>query len=100
MMQLALADRLTTVTWIVEPAMPTVPQVEVVAPSAVAVVEGADQPAGTATVSSPFERLTPEAAVYVKVSVLPVDETIACTGETVIVPVPSFPTVTVGEEAI
>jgi hypothetical protein len=41
------------VTWIVLLAMPTVPHVEVVKPGLEPVVDGADQPAGTATVISP-----------------------------------------------
>jgi hypothetical protein len=54
-----LIDRFTPVTWIVEPEIPTVPHVDVVAPAAEAVVEGADQAAGTAIVTSPLETATP-----------------------------------------
>jgi hypothetical protein len=49
-----LEDRFTPVTWMVELETPTVPHVEVVAPAAEALVEGVDQPVGTAIVSSPF----------------------------------------------
>ena len=85
----------TPVTWIVLPATPTVPQVDVVAPGAEPVVDGIDQPAGTATSIWPFVIVV--AAVYVNVSVLPVDDALAVTGATVSVPVPSEPTTICGD---
>src|SRR5438067_8965578 len=79
----------------VDPDNPTVPQVEVVKPAAEPVVDGGDHDAGTATVNSPFDTVV--AAVYVNVSVLPVEPATALAGATVIVPVPSSPTVITGE---
>src|SRR6478672_4305586 len=84
------------VTWIVEPETPTAPQVEVVYPRLEVVVDGVDQPPGTSTVSCP--ELIVFAEVYVKVIVLPVEETTAFVGATVIVPVPSLPKTTCGGE--
>jgi hypothetical protein len=53
MVQLAPPAMVIPVTWMVLPEAPTVPHVEVVKPAAEPVVEGADQPDGTATVTSP-----------------------------------------------
>ena len=52
--QVCAAVLLTPVTWIVLLAIPTVPQVELVKPGSVPLVEGADQPAGTATLTCLF----------------------------------------------
>src|SRR5436305_3863831 len=79
----------------VDPDTPTVPHVEAVKPAAEPVVDGGDHDEGTATVSSPFDTVV--AAVYVNVRVLPVEPATALVGETVIVPVPSLPTVITGE---
>ena len=61
-------------------------------------VDGADQPAGTASVTLPFAR-PPVAAVYVKVIVLPVDDVFTAPVGVVSVPDPSLDsTVMPGEE--
>jgi hypothetical protein len=94
--QLALEDRFTPVTWIVELDTPTVPpgHVVVVNPALDPVVDGADHPeaVGTASVTSPAVMVL--VAVYVNVNVFPDELTTAWLGETVIVPVPSLPTTT------
>ena len=53
-----------------------------------AVVDGALQPAGAATVTLPFD-MPPVAAVYMNVSVLPVDEAATFVAGKVSVPEPS-----------
>src|SRR3954469_4398374 len=94
-----VAPMLMPVTWIVLPTAVTVPpgQLDVVKPGALPVVDGVDQPAGTASVSSPLVRVV--VPVYVKTTVLPVDERTAVVGAAVIVPVPSAPTTICGELA-
>jgi hypothetical protein len=52
--QVSLGERPTPVTWIVELETPIPdPQLDVVAPAAAELVDGVDQPAGTAIVSPP-----------------------------------------------
>ena len=65
---------------------------------ALAVVDGALQPAGAVTVTSPFD-IPPAAAVYVKVSVLPVEPLPAFAGSTVRVPVPFAALIVIDGEA-
>jgi hypothetical protein len=71
----------------VEPEIPIVPHVDVVAPGAEAALDGADHSAGTAIVNSPELSVAP--AVYVNVSVFPLELATTFAGDTVTVPVPS-----------
>ena len=86
---------------IVCPDVDTDPADEGVKPAFAPVVDGADQPAGTSTVTDPL-LIPPVAAVYVNVNVRPVCPANVLVGETVIVPEPSADafTVTEGELAI
>ena len=79
--QVAAAAMVIPVTWIVEPATPTVPHVDVVNPAAEPVGDGADHPAGTATLSCPLLR-PPAPAVKVNESVFPVWDALTVAGET------------------
>ena len=78
---------MTPLTVIVWPATETTPVEAVVYPALLEVVDGALQPAGAVTVTSPFD-IPPAAAVYVNVSVLPVEPLPAFAGSTVSVPEP------------
>src|SRR5262245_43533202 len=72
-------------TVIVWPETETVPELAVVYPGLDPVVDGAVQPAGTASVTEPFD-IPPAAAVYVNVTVRPV-----WPAETLLVPVVRVP---------
>jgi hypothetical protein len=86
-------------TVIVWPETDTVPELAVVYPAALPVVEGALHPLGTSSVTEPFE-MPPVAAVYVNVIVRPV-----WPADTLLVPLASVPdpsaayTVMLGDDA-
>ena len=75
-------------TVIVPPATESVPALDVEYPAADDVVDGALQPAGTATVTEPLD-MPPVGAVYVKVTVRPVCDAETPLSEAPMVPAPS-----------
>jgi hypothetical protein len=100
MVKVDAAASVSDETVIVLPATLSVPALDVEYPAALDVVDGVLQPAGTATLTEPFE-MPPAGAVYVKVTVRPV-----CAAETTLIEAPIVPapsaayTVMLGEEAM